>query len=59
VSNDPFDSEEWSELGVRLLTIADALERSEVLHGFGGAIAYNYVGEPRGTRDIDISIFLP
>ncbi|MGH2584830.1 MAG: hypothetical protein ACRDJE_07955, partial [Dehalococcoidia bacterium] len=46
-------------LGERVLAVAAALDDAHIPHAFGGAIAYNYVGEPRATRDIDINIFLP
>lgn len=39
--------------------VARTLAAAGIPHAFGGAVVYNYVGEPRGTRDIDINIFLP
>lgn len=46
-----------SILAERLLTIDDAL--ATIPHAFGGAIALAYcTGEPRGTIDLDINIFL-
>jgi hypothetical protein len=37
-----------------------ALERAKLPHAFGGAIALGYhVDEARGTRDIDLNIFVP
>jgi hypothetical protein len=50
---------EWRGLGERVLTIAAALEAAGIPHAFGGAIAYNFHGQPRATADIDINIFLP
>jgi hypothetical protein len=46
-------------LAERLLAIHEALDRAGVEHAFGGAIALAYwTEEPRGTRDIDINIFV-
>ncbi|MBI2767090.1 MAG: nucleotidyltransferase [Chloroflexi bacterium] len=39
--------------------LAEALEDAGIPHAFGGAIALFFVGEPRGTTDIDVNIFLP
>lgn len=48
-----------SLLGDRLLAIHDTFELAAVPHAFGGAIALAYcTQEPRGTRDIDVNIFL-
>lgn len=48
-----------SELVEQLLAIHDALEGASVPHAFGGAIALAYcVEEPRGTRDLDVNIFV-
>ena len=44
----------------RILTIHQLLDKADVGHAFGGALALAYcTGEPRATRDIDINIFLP
>ncbi|MEI8391422.1 MAG: nucleotidyl transferase AbiEii/AbiGii toxin family protein [Actinomycetes bacterium] len=44
----------------RILTIHQLLDKADVRHAFGGALALAYcTGEPRATRDIDINIFLP
>jgi len=49
-----------SLLGERLLSIHAALVNAELGHAFGGAIALAYcTGEPRGTRDLDVNIFIP
>ena len=49
-----------SALGERLLAVHDALDRAGMPHAFGGAIALGYcVVEPRGTRDLDVNVFLP
>jgi hypothetical protein len=48
-----------SVLVERLLAVHDALETARLPHAFGGAIALAYcTQEPRGTRDIDVNIFL-
>ena len=48
-----------SLLGERLLAIHDALDRARLPHAFGGAIALAYcTHEPRGTRDIDVNVFV-
>ena len=44
----------------RILTIHQLLDKADVGHAFGGALALAYcTGDPRATRDIDINIFLP
>jgi hypothetical protein len=48
-----------SLLGERLLEIHDALSAAGLPHAFGGAIALAYcTQEPRGTRDLDLNIFV-
>jgi hypothetical protein len=48
-----------SELVDKLFQIHDALSGAGVAHAFGGAIALAYcVEEPRGTRDLDVNIFV-
>ncbi len=48
-----------SLLGERLLEIHDALSSAGLPHAFGGAIALAYcTQEPRGTRDLDVNIFV-
>ena len=43
----------------RLFAIHDALTAASLPHAFGGAIALAYcVEEPRGTRDLDVNIFI-
>jgi hypothetical protein len=37
---------------------ANALEAAGVPYAIGGAIAYGFWGVPRGTRDLDINVFL-
>lgn len=46
-------------LAEKLLALASALTTARVPHAFGGAIALAYaLEEPRGTRDLDLNIFL-
>jgi hypothetical protein len=48
-----------SELVEKLFAIHDALEGGSIPHAFGGAVALAYcVEEPRGTRDLDVNIFV-
>jgi hypothetical protein len=48
-----------SLLAQRLLTVHDALSRAKLPHAFGGAIALAYcTREPRGTRDLDVNVFV-
>lgn len=47
-------------LAERLVTLHRALTRRRIPHAFGGAIALAYwTLEPRGTRDIDVNVFVP
>jgi len=48
-----------SELVEKLFAIHDSLTEASVPHAFGGAIALAYcTEEPRGTRDLDVNIFV-
>ena len=48
-----------SLLAGRLLAIHRSLDADGIPHAFGGAIALAYcTEEPRGTRDIDVNVFL-
>jgi hypothetical protein len=48
-----------SELGNQLLAVHDRLDAADIPHAIGGAIALGYcVFEPRGTRDIDVNVFV-
>jgi len=48
-----------SLLAQRLLAIHDALAAAALPHAFGGAIALAYcTEEPRGTRDLDVNVFV-
>jgi hypothetical protein len=48
-----------SELVEKLFAIHDSLTAASVAHAFGGAIALAYcTEEPRGTRDLDVNIFV-
>lgn len=47
------------ELVEKLFAVHDALKEHSLPHAFGGAIALAYcVQEPRGTRDIDVNVFV-
>ena len=47
-------------LGERIRILHQALKDHDVPHAFGGAVALAYATEePRGTRDIDVNVFLP
>lgn len=48
-----------SVLSERLLAVDAALDQEAIPHAFGGAIALAYcTQEPRGTRDIDVNVFV-
>jgi hypothetical protein len=48
-----------SELVEKLFAIHDSLGEASIAHAFGGAIALAYcTEEPRGTRDLDVNIFV-
>ncbi len=48
-----------SVLASRLIAIHDALSSAGLPHAFGGAIALAYcTEEPRGTRDLDVNVFV-
>src|SRR5271165_2652360 len=48
-----------SVLASHLLEIHDALSAAGLRHAFGGAIALAYcTEEPRGTRDLDVNVFV-
>jgi len=48
-----------SELVEKLFAIHDSLTEAGIAHAFGGAIALAYcTEEPRGTRDLDVNIFI-
>ncbi len=48
-----------SELGDQLLAVHDGLDTAGIPHAIGGAIALAYcVLEPRGTRDVDVNVFV-
>lgn len=48
-----------SDLAEQLVAVHDSLTTAGVKHAFGGAIALAYcTEEPRGTRDIDVNLFV-
>lgn len=49
-----------NELFEKLIATHDALTAAHFPHAFGGAIALAYcTKEPRGTRDLDLNVFVP
>jgi hypothetical protein len=48
-----------STLARRLRAVDDALTKANLPHAFGGALALAYcTEEPRGTRDLDVNVFV-
>lgn len=48
-----------SELGEQLLAVHDGFDGAGIPHAIGGAIALGYCTlEPRGTRDVDVNVFV-
>jgi hypothetical protein len=48
-----------SELGDQLIAVHDGLDAAGIPHAIGGAIALGYCTlEPRGTRDVDVNVFV-
>jgi hypothetical protein len=48
-----------SELSELLLAVHGSLTRARIPHAIGGAIALGYCTlEPRGTRDLDVNVFV-
>jgi hypothetical protein len=48
-----------SQLAERMLAVHDALDEAGLPHAIGGAIALGYcTAEPRGTRDLDVNVFV-
>ena len=44
----------------KIVGVHTMLTSAALLHAFGGALALAFhTGEPRGTRDIDVNIFMP
>ena len=49
-----------SDLARKALALDAAFTAADVPHAFGGALALGYhIDEPRGTRDIDLNVFVP
>lgn len=43
----------------RIVAVCDSLERADISWALGGALALAYAtNEPRGTRDIDVNVFI-
>jgi len=49
----------WSENSSPAPRLPDPLEAEGQDYAFGGAIALGYWGEPRGTVDVDLTLFVP
>jgi hypothetical protein len=48
-----------STLVARILAVCESLERNHIPYALGGALALAYAtSEPRGTRDIDVNVFV-
>jgi hypothetical protein len=48
-----------TDLIKKLFSIHESLTKARLAHAFGGAIALAYcIEEPRGTRDLDVNIFV-
>lgn len=44
----------------QVVAISEALDETDIPWAFGGALALAYAtNEPRGTRDIDVNVFVP
>jgi hypothetical protein len=39
------------------LRVHDALDEARIAHAFGGALALDYLVDPRGTVDVDVNVF--
>lgn len=52
-SHEPFDP---AEAAMRL---AKALDARGIAYAIGGALAFGYWGMPRGTLDVDLTLFMP
>lgn len=46
-------------LDEKVARLSTTLDDAGIPHAFGGAIALAYYATPRGTRDVDINVFLP
>jgi hypothetical protein len=46
-------------LDEKVSLLARTITQARIPHAFGGAIALAYYATPRGTRDVDINVFLP
>ncbi len=41
-----------------IVTVHQQLDAAEISHAFGGALSLGYAAEPRGTKDIDVNVFV-
>lgn len=42
-----------------IVTVHQQLDDTGIAHAFGGALSLGYAAEPRGTKDIDVNVFVP
>lgn len=52
-------SEATPDLNEVALLLARALHEASIPYAVGGAIAYGYWGAARGTKDVDLNVFVP
>jgi hypothetical protein len=45
-------------LDEKIVLIDERLQRSDIRHAFGGALALAYYAEPRATIDVDVNVFV-
>jgi hypothetical protein len=53
------ESERGIGMSEKVVRLHRALERRDIPHAFGGAIAVDYYRVPRATIDIDLNVFVP
>lgn len=41
-----------------IVTVHQQLDDAGIAHAFGGALSLGYAAEPRGTKDIDVNVFV-
>jgi len=51
-------TDEFPDAAAVARQLADALEAEGVPYAIGGAIAYGYFGAARGTKDVDVNLFV-
>jgi hypothetical protein len=53
------DSRTEPSLPEKVIGIHEALDKANIPHAIGGALALAYYAEPRATIDIDLNVFVP